>query len=140
MRQATTEPKTVLIADDDLWLREMLTLLLADEGLRPVEARTGPETVHVAREEQPDIILLDIGLPGKSGFRVLQDLRKRATTRDIPVMLLSGQMNLVETGHARDAEAAFHKPLDFSAFLRKVREMTDDVEPATRARVRARDR
>ena len=128
----------MLIADDDLWLREMLTLLLADEGLRPVEASTGPETVHVAREEQPDVILLDIGLPGKSGFRVLEDLRKRPTTKDIPVMLLSGRMNLVETGHARDAEAAFHKPLDFSAFLSKVREMTDEGEPAPRARMRDR--
>jgi two-component system phosphate regulon response regulator PhoB len=124
MQTVTAETKTVLIADDDLWLRDMLSILLSDEGLRPIEASSGPETLHVAGEQHPDVILLDVGLPGKSGLRVLEDLRKRSATRDIPVMLLTGQFNLVETGHAHDAEGAFHKPLDFSAFLNKVREVT----------------
>jgi len=124
MLTPNAETKTVLIADDDLWMRDMLTILLTDEGLHPIEASSGPETLHVAREQHPDVILLDIGLPGKSGLRVLEDLRKRSSTCDIPVMLLSGQINLIETGHARDAEAAFHKPLDFSAFLNKVHEIT----------------
>ena len=128
MRTPNADTKTVLIADDDLWLRDMLTILLTDEGLRPIEARSGPEALTVAREQNPDAILLDVGLPGKSGFRVLEDLRKRPSTRDIPVLLLSGQINLIESGHARDAEAAFHKPLDFSAFLNKVHEITRSVE------------
>jgi len=121
-----TAPKTVLIADDDLWMRDMLALLLEDEGLHPIEASSGPETVHVASEQHPDVILLDVNLPGKSGFRVLEDLRKDSSTREIPVMLLSGKVNLNEGGHAREAEAAFHKPLDFSKFLNKVREVTRD--------------
>ena len=83
------------------------------KGYAPLGPAAGLETLHVAREQQPDVILLDVGLPGKSGLRVLEDLRKRSSTRDIPVMLLSGQINLVEKGHAHDAEAAFHKPLDF---------------------------
>jgi len=119
-----TEQKTVLIADDDLWMRDMLALLLEDEGLHSIEASSGPETVHVAIEQHPDVILLDVGLPGKSGFRVLEDLRKRSSTREIPVMLVSGQIDLNEGGRAREAEAAFHKPLDFTKFLTKVREVT----------------
>jgi DNA-binding response OmpR family regulator len=126
MPTAMTEPKTVLIADDDLWMRDMLTLLLEDEGLHPIEASSGPETVHVASEQHPDVILLDISLPGKSGFRVLEDLRRQSSTREIPVMLLSGKVDLHEGGHAREAEAAFHKPLDFSKFLKKVHEVTQD--------------
>ena len=118
------EPKTVLIADDDAWLREMLSCLLADEGFRPIEATTGTETVHVARQRVPDAILLDIGLPGRSGFQVLEDLRSRTSTCDIPVLLISGEINLLDTGYARDANAAFHKPLDFSAFLAKLHETT----------------
>jgi DNA-binding response OmpR family regulator len=124
MRMGNAETRTVLIADDDFWLRDMLSILLTDEGLRPIEASNGHETLQVAREQHPDVILLDIGLPGKSGLRVLEDLRKQSTTRDIPVMLLTGQFNLIESGHARDAEAALHKPLDFVAFLNKVHEIT----------------
>ncbi|MCA1644174.1 MAG: response regulator [Chloroflexi bacterium] len=116
--------KTVLIADDDDWLREMLTCLLIDEGFCPVEARTGPETLRLASERQPDVILLDVGLPGRSGLYVLEELRNTSTTRDIPVMLVSGEINIFETGHAYDANATFHKPLDFAAFLSKLHETT----------------
>src|SRR4029453_4991776 len=94
MRAASSEAKTVLIADDDVWMREMLTLLLMDEGYRLLEAGTGRETVEVARERQPDIILLDVCMPGRSGLRVLADLRQQTSTRDIPVLLMSGAINL----------------------------------------------
>jgi DNA-binding response OmpR family regulator len=129
MATTQAESKTVLIADDDGWLREMLTLLLVDEGFCPLEARSGPETVRLAAELKPDVILLDVDLPGRSGFSVLSDLRKASATRDIPVMLVSGEVNIFETGHAGEANATFHKPLDFSAFLNKVHEATSD-EPA----------
>ena len=115
---------TVLIADDDFWLRDVLGLLLEADGLQYIEAASGPETVQVAQEQLPDVILLDVGLPGKSGIGVLEDLRRDAATREIPVFLVSGQIDLVETGHAHDARAAFHKPLDFGAFVRKVHEIT----------------
>ena len=118
------EVKTILIADDDVWLREMLTALLTDEGFCALEARSGPETVRVARACKPDLILLDVGLPGRSGLRVLEELRTASATRAIPVMLVSGEVNLIESGHAREANAAFHKPLDFTAFLAKVHDMT----------------
>jgi DNA-binding response OmpR family regulator len=118
--QATTK---VLIAEDDTWMREMLGLLLADEGLRPVEARSGPETVAVAREECPDLIVLDVGLPGQSGFDVLAELRDGAATHNTPVLLVSGSTNIHESGHAFEAAGVFHKPLDFGQFLDKVREL-----------------
>jgi DNA-binding response OmpR family regulator len=120
------DSKTVLIADDDDWLREMLTLLLVDEGFCPLQARNGPETVRLAGKLRPDVILLDVDMPGRSGIRVLADLRKASATRDIPVMLVSGEINIFETGHASEANATFHKPLDFCAFLNKVHEATSD--------------
>jgi DNA-binding response OmpR family regulator len=129
MQAPNAETKTVLIADDDTWMRDMLSVLLADEGFYPLEARTGPETVQLAREYQPDVILLDVALPGRSGFHVLEDLRKRNSTREIPVMLLSGEINLLDSGHAREASATFHKPLDFRAFLAKLHETTRAERP-----------
>ena len=115
--------RKVLIAEDDDWMREVLGFLLADEGLTTVEARSGPETVAVAREECPDVIVLDVGLPGRSGFNVLADLREGSATHDTPVLLVSGNTNIHESGHAFEADAVFHKPLDFAEFLDKVREL-----------------
>jgi DNA-binding response OmpR family regulator len=104
-------------------MREMLGLLLADEGLRPVEARNGPETVVVASEECPDLIVLDVGLPGQSGFDVLAELRDKPATHNTPVLLVSGSTNIHESGHAFEADGVFHKPLDFGQFLDRVREL-----------------
>jgi two-component system, OmpR family, response regulator len=118
--QATTK---VLIAEDDDWMREVLGLLLADEGLTPVEARSGPETITVAREECPDLIVLDVSLPGRSGFEVLAELREGRTTHATPVLLMSGNTNIHESGHAFEADAVLHKPLDFAEFLDKLRQL-----------------
>jgi two-component system, OmpR family, response regulator len=123
MRASEHDTTKVLIAEDDDWLRELLGFLLADEGLTPVEASSGPETLSVAREQRPNVIVLDVGLPGRSGFDVLAELRDVSSTRDTPVLLVSGQTNIHESGHAFDADGVFHKPLDFAAFLEKVREL-----------------
>jgi DNA-binding response OmpR family regulator len=79
-------------------------------GYAPFEASSGPETRAGSNLTS---FAWRLVLPRKSGLCVLKDLRKRSSTREIPVMLLSGQINLVESGHAYDAEAAFHKPRDF---------------------------
>lgn len=120
LKQASTK---VLIAEDDGWMREMLGLLLADEGLTPLEACSGPETVELARDQCPDLIVLDVDLPGQSGFEVLAELREAPSTHETPVLLVSGKTNIHESGHAFEADAVFHKPLDFGQFLDKVRDL-----------------
>jgi DNA-binding response OmpR family regulator len=118
--QASTK---VLIAEDDGWMRDMLGLLLSDEGLTPIEARSGPETMAMARAERPDVIVVDIGLPGQSGFEVLAELREAPATQETPVLLVSGSTNIHESGHAFEANGVFHKPLDFGDFVDKLREL-----------------
>ena len=135
MQARSNEVKTVLVADDDSWLREVLVELLDAAGFRPMAARSGPETVRVAREQTPDAIVLDVALPGRSGLRVLEELRTAGSTRHIPVMLVSGEIDLVETGYSREADAAFHKPLDITALLARVEEATHH-EPAGTGRWR----
>jgi DNA-binding response OmpR family regulator len=117
-------PRTVLVADDDRWLRGLLMELLEDEGFLPLEAGSGPDAVRLARQCQPDAIILDVGLPGRSGLQVLQDLRAREQERPIPVVLVSGRVDLVESGHVHDGEAAFHKPLDVGALLNSLDTLT----------------
>jgi CheY-like chemotaxis protein len=120
-------PRTVLVADDDRWLRGLLMELLEDEGFLPLEAGSGPDAVRLARQCQPDAIILDVGLPGRSGLQVLEELRARPPEpqeRPIPVVLVSGRVDLAESGHLHDGEAAFHKPLDVGALLNSLATLT----------------
>jgi CheY-like chemotaxis protein len=116
------EPKTVLVVDDDAWLRPLLVELLADEGYRVMQAATGAEALECVRAERPDVVLLDVVLPRRSGLSVLDELRSRENTRGIQVVLVSGECDLFETGLARQATAALHKPLDFTAVLEQLAE------------------
>jgi len=114
--------KTVLVVEDDEWLRPLLAELLRDEGYRVVEAGNGPAGLSRIEHDLPDVVVLDVGLPWRSGLDVLDNLRAHERTRGLPVFLVSGCIDLIETHQAQRAAAAFHKPLDFEALLARIRQ------------------
>jgi two-component system nitrogen regulation response regulator NtrX len=123
MTVATSEAKrTILVVEDDEWLRPLLAELLSEEGYRVCEAGSGLEGLYRIHQELPDLVVLDVGLPWRSGLAVLEDLRVQERTRDVPVFLVSGSVDLGETRQAKQAAAAFHKPLDVEALLAKIRQ------------------
>lgn len=77
-----------MIEDDLFWLR-LYRDQFARVGFDVVLASTGPEGLHQVASKKPDIILLDLMLPQKSGFEVLEELKKQPDTKDIPVIILS---------------------------------------------------
>ena len=82
--------KTILICDDERSLREVVRASLED-GYRCVDAADGDEAVALAREVHPDLVVLDLMLPGRSGFEVLEELRADADAalRSTPVVVVS---------------------------------------------------
>lgn len=80
--------RTILVADDETELREMLRAYLTAEGFRVIEAATGPDAVEVTRTEDPDLVVLDVGMPGLDGFEVLQEIRSRSS---VPVIMLTAR-------------------------------------------------
>ena len=87
-----TEPtisKKILLAEDDKFLSIAMGDKLIREGFTVLHAANGLETINQAKAEHPDLILLDIIMPQKTGFEVLSELRLDPTTRDIPVIVLS---------------------------------------------------
>src|SRR5919197_2122761 len=120
MQLACPEPKKVLVADDDAWLRPLLAELLADEGYAVLEADSGPEALRCIREQHPDLVVLDVALPRRSGLAGLDELAAEGRTRRLPVGLVSGCVDLDQTGQAHPAVAGFHKPLDLAALLSRV--------------------
>jgi two-component system OmpR family response regulator len=92
--------KKVLVVEDDSLLQDMLSQQLSKDGWTVSYVKEGARTLEVARAEKPDIILLDLMLPGISGYDILSDLKKDAMLGGIPVIILSnlGQQEDVEKG------------------------------------------
>ena len=86
MSSQRAAPCTVLVVDDEPMLRNLLSRLLRMEGYEVLEAEDGQTALDVVGSKQPDLVLLDVMLPARSGLDVLGDLRR---TSDIPVILVS---------------------------------------------------
>jgi len=82
---------SVLIVDDDPELVYMVQEMLRRENYTSLEAFTGKDALALARQEQPDVILLDLMMPKVSGFDVLQELRADEKTKDIPVIVITAK-------------------------------------------------
>lgn len=92
--------KTILIIEDDKFLRELITQKLIKEGYETAEAIDGEEGIKKIKEGKPDLILLDLILPGIDGFEVLSRMKSDSALASIPVIILSnlGQKEDVERG------------------------------------------
>lgn len=91
---------TILIIEDDKFLRELIAQKLIKEGYKISEAIDGEEGIKKVKEEKPDLVLLDLILPGIDGFEVLLRMREESALTRIPVIILSnlGQKEDVERG------------------------------------------
>ena len=81
----------ILVVDDEPDITALVAYHLAKAGFRVSTATNGPDALKAAREERPDIVILDLMLPGVSGYDVLAELRQREETRDVGVILLTAR-------------------------------------------------
>lgn len=90
----------VLLIEDDSFLLSMYTTKFEIENFSVIAADDGEKGLRVARENRPDIILLDILMPKMNGFEVLAELKKDPLTKDVPVILLTNlnQKDEIEKG------------------------------------------
>ena len=129
--------KTILLVEDDAALRQMVQRMLGRLPCRLVQATDGAAAVALARQEHPDLILLDLVLPGMDGWAVLQALRDDATTQQIPVVLLTGTAGLDPSMvRAVGAVALVAKPFTVTALQAQVQGLLG-VQPAAPARTKA---
>jgi DNA-binding response OmpR family regulator len=97
---AKTRP-LVLVAEDDEDILDLVVFDLEDEGYDVLTARNGEEAIALALERRPDLILLDVAMPGLDGYEVTRRLRADESTRGIPVVLLTARAQV------RDVIAGF---------------------------------
>ncbi len=87
----TPVTQRVLVVDDEADITALVAYHLAKAGYRVTTAGTGADALRSAREERPDLVVLDVMLPRASGYDVLAELRRRAETRDVGVILLTAR-------------------------------------------------
>jgi DNA-binding response OmpR family regulator len=97
--------EAVLIIEDDKYLNDLLSKKLQDEGFKLFSATDAEQGLKVIKDEGPDVILLDLLLPGMHGFEFLEMLKKDPKTKAIPVVIISnlGQKEDIEKGLALGA-------------------------------------
>jgi DNA-binding response OmpR family regulator len=109
--QPETAAKTVLICEDDPNLRTLVRLALGD-GYRYYEAPDGPSALELARRIHPDVIVLDLMLPGRSGLDILGELRADDSLGKTPVIVMSAWAHSDEAAVEAGADRFVPKPFD----------------------------
>lgn len=118
--------KKILIVDDQEQLLDLMEVTLAMEDYQILKAINGKEAVDIARAKQPDLIIMDIMMPGKlDGLEATRILKNDPQTNSCPIILLSAnaQNDDVKKGLAAGAEDYFTKPFSPLELIRKVEEV-----------------
>ena len=120
--------KKILIIDDDEDMRRGLDMRLRASGYETAFATDAVSAISVAIQEQPDLVLLDLGLPVGDGFLVMQRMRESATLRCIPVIVVSARDPKASARRALEegALAFFQKPADNAELLTAIERAVGD--------------
>jgi DNA-binding response OmpR family regulator len=113
-------PKTILIVDDKASVRTLVKDYLTEQGFRVVMAANGQEALFVARQEKPDLILLDIMMPEMDGYEFIRTHRREA---DIPIILLTARLDETDKvlGLEMGADDYVTKPFGMRELLARIR-------------------
>lgn len=104
--------KTVLVVDDDDNTRRFLTVALEENGYEAITAADGEEGYQKLQEMKPDLILLDVMMPKKTGFSLFKQIRRKDELKDIPVIMLTGVAGVLEEDDAQAEGDTFESPFD----------------------------
>ncbi len=117
--------KRVLVVDDDRRMLELERVLFTKHGFEVVVASDGREAIEAALKSEPDLIVLDIEMPGKDGYATLMELRSHKKLKDVPVIVLSALTDDVYHKISESMGTVEHidKPFDPERLISKAKEI-----------------
>lgn len=110
----------ILIVEDQADVAQLIEVVLVGEGHTVAVARDGAQGLMMARDWKPDLILMDIMLPGVDGGTLIARLRREAETAELPIIAMSASRTLRERTAELEADALLSKPFDVDALLVQV--------------------
>ncbi|WP_024645616.1 putative bifunctional diguanylate cyclase/phosphodiesterase [Pseudomonas syringae] len=121
----TESAATILIVDDDVHVRDLLEVLLKNQGYRTLTAESGLVALEMVDLHAPDLILLDIMMPGMDGYEVAEQLKAGKNTANIPIIMLSAldEQSARLSGLEAGAEEYLNKPVDSAELWLRVRNL-----------------
>ncbi len=111
----------VLIIDDDEMVLALMQNILQDEGYSVLTTADGPQGISIYKEQRPDIVLLDLGLPSMNGLEVLRKLRSFDLGARIIVVTGLGTSDSAEVALRYGAWDFVHKPINYADFLKRIK-------------------
>jgi len=115
----------ILIADDEKDVLTVMVKRVAGEGYEVVAAADGLEAWEKIQSESPDVILIDVNMPGMDGFEVLKKVREQPSAKWQPVIIVSahGEMENIKKGYSLEADHYITKPCNIEAILSAIKIM-----------------
>ncbi|MFA5928022.1 MAG: response regulator [Candidatus Margulisiibacteriota bacterium] len=116
------EPKSILVVDDETYTRELLEMLLGDEGYKVKTAKDGFEAIDLIKKRSFDLICMDVRMPGLNGVETLAEIRK--VDDKIPVIMITGYGPNELVKKAQDEYhivGCIYKPFDIDEFLAEIK-------------------
>jgi DNA-binding response OmpR family regulator len=125
MSETIGERPVVLVIDDDEANRKLLNVLLRREGIHPLVFERGEEGLNRLRREAPDLILLDVFLPGEDGFEILERIKSNPKTAHVPVVMFTvlGREKSRRRALEMGACAYVTKPFDMNHTVALIRDL-----------------
>ena len=130
--------RKVLLADDSVTAQNMGRRIMTDAGYEVITVNNGSAALKKIHESQPDLIVLDVYMPGYGGLEVCQRLKESEATMKIPVLLTVGKMEPFKVDEAKRVHADGHiiKPFDASELLSALTKLEDKIVPSENGRAR----
>jgi DNA-binding response OmpR family regulator len=119
--------RTILVVDDDPEIVNMLSLRLGKRGYRVISASDGNAALAAAHRERPDLVVLDVMMPGKTGWEVARTLRHDPTCSGVKIVMLTaiGEQVNEMTSPLYGADAHIDKPFEFDVLERTLQELLE---------------
>jgi CheY-like chemotaxis protein len=121
--------KSILVVEDNRDSREILSKLLELEGYKVLTACDGREGLALIASEQPDLIVTDVSMPEINGLKMIQLIRERRESSELPIVALTAYTSLREQAIENGANRAMGKPFDYESFLEHISQLL--AEPAS---------
>jgi two-component system alkaline phosphatase synthesis response regulator PhoP len=121
----TMAERKVLVADDEIHIVHVVTIKLRNNGYEVISAENGTDAFKLACGEKPDIIVTDYQMPGMTGVELVRKLRQNATTKDIPVIMLTARGFAIEDKEKEELEISelLSKPFSPKELLRSIEDI-----------------